>query len=162
MDIFNTVDWIILVVCALGAIWGAIKGFIEEFSQNSGYFIGVLVALMYTKQIAPIIEDNLHIPFWVCSLMSYVGLFIVGFLLIKMLGTIIKRITDTARISFVDNILGFFLGLFEAFIIVGLIEVLLSYQSVFDLGKAFNQSFFSSRVIRPFFNIVTSLVQGLV
>lgn len=158
----NTVDWIIIVVGAIMAIWGAIKGFIEEFAQKSGYIAGITVALMFTKAVYPIIEDNLHIPAWVCSLISYVGLFIIGFLLIKMLGVMIKRITDTARISFLDNILGFFLGLVEAVLVVGIIESLLAYQSLFNLSEAFSQSLISSKVIMPLFKIVTTQVQGLV
>ena len=158
----NTVDWIIIVIGAIMAIWGAIKGFIEEFAQKSGYIAGITVALMFTKAVYPIIEDNLHIPGWVCSLISYVGLFIIGFLLIKMLGVMIKRITDTARISFLDNILGFFLGLVEAVLIVGIIESLLAYQSLFNLSEAFSQSLISSKVIMPLFKIVTTQVQGLV
>lgn len=161
-NMLNTVDWIIIVVGAIMAIWGAIKGFIEEFAQKSGYIAGITVALMFTKAVYPIIEDNLHIPGWVCSLISYVGLFIIGFLLIKMLGVMIKRITDTARISFLDNILGFFLGLVEAVLVVGIIESLLAYQSLFNLSEAFSQSLISSKVIMPLFKIVTTQVQGLV
>ena len=159
---FNTVDWIILVLCAIGAIWGAIKGFIDEFAQKSGYIAGILVALMFTSRIYPVIEESLRLPVWVCSLISYVGLFIVGFLLIKMLGAMLKKITDTARLSFLDNILGFVLGLAESIVIVGIFEILLSYQNLFDLSLAFSRSFFSSRVIMPLFNIVSTHVQDLV
>jgi len=158
----NTVDWIIIVICAIMAIWGAIKGFIEEFAQKSGYIAGVTVALMFTKAIYPTIQDNLHIPGWVSSLISYVGLFIIGFLLVKMIGTMLKKITDTANISFIDNILGFFLGLVEAILIIGVVEALLAYQSLFDLQEAFSQSLISSKVIMPLFNIVTTQVQVLV
>jgi len=158
----NTVDWIIIVLCAIGAIWGAIKGFIDEFSQKSGYIAGITVALMFTKAVYPIIEDNLHIPGWVCSLISYVGLFVIGFILIKMLGIMIKRIVDTARITFIDNILGFFLGLVESILVVGIIESLLAYQNLFDLSSAFSQSLISSKVIMPLFKIVVTQVQVLV
>lgn len=162
VTMLNTVDWIIIVLCAIGAIWGAIKGFIEEFAQKSGYIAGILVALMFTKAVYPALEDSLHLPVWVCSLIAYVGLFAVGFMLIRMLGTMLKKITDTARISFLDNIFGFMLGLAESIVVIGIFEILLSYQSLFDLSKVFSQSFFSSRVIMPLFNIVSTHVQGLV
>ena len=158
----NSVDWIIIVLCAIGAIWGAIKGFIVEFAQKTGYIAGITVALMFTKAVYPAIQDNLNIPGWICSLISYVGLFIVGFMLIKMLGTMIKRIADTAKLTFIDNILGFVLGLVEAILVIGIIESLLAYQELFDLRAAFSQSLISTKVIMPLFNIVTTQVQVLV
>jgi len=158
----NTVDWIIIVICAIMAIWGAIRGFIEEFAQKTGYIAGITVALMFTKALYPTVQDNLHIPGWVSSLICYVGLFVIGFFLIKMIGTMLKKITDTANITFIDNILGFFLGLAESILIVGVVEALLAYQNLFDLQQAFSQSLISSKVIMPLFKIVTTQVQVLV
>jgi len=158
----NTVDWIIIVICAIMAIWGAIRGFIEEFAQKTGYIAGITVALMFTKALYPTVQDNLHIPGWVSSLICYVGLFVIGFFLIKMIGTMLKKITDTANITFIDNILGFFLGLAESILIVGVVEALLAYQNLFDLQQAFSQSLISSKVIMPLFKIVITQVQVLV
>ena len=162
MDVLNTVDWIIIVLCAIGAIWGAIKGFIDEFSQKTGYIAGLLAALMFTKAVAPLFSNNFNLPTWVSALIAYVLLFIVGYLLIKMLGTMLKGISDTASISFLDNLLGFFLGLLESVLVIGMLETLLSYQSMFDLSEAFRQSFISSNLIMPMFNIVSTQVQGII
>lgn len=160
MDMFNTFDWIIMALCAIGAIWGAIKGFIDEFSQKSGYIAGLTAALMFTKMLLPRLSGT-GIPYWLGAFLCYVVLFMAGFLLIKMLGTIIRRISDTAGISFVDNLLGFFLGLAEMVFVVGIIETVLAYQTMFDLQKLFNESIISTKIIMPVFNIALNQVQGL-
>ncbi len=161
MDMFNAIDWIIIGLCAIGAIWGAIKGFVDEFSQKTGYIAGLASALMFTKRIIPKLTE-LGLPFWLGAFISYLVLFMTGFLIIKMFGTILKRITDTAGISFVDNLLGFFLGFAEMVFIVGILETVLTAQTVFpNLPAQFNQSIISQKIIMPVFNIARTSVQGL-
>jgi len=160
MDTFNVIDWIIVGLCAIGAIWGAIKGFVDEFSQKSGYIAGLASALMFTKMILPKLVD-LGLPYWLGAFLAYVVLFLAGFLVVKMFGTILKRITDTAGLNFVDNLLGFFLGFAEMVFVVGILETVLNYQTVFDLSKLFNESIISQKIIMPVFDIARNSVQGL-
>ncbi len=160
MDTFNVIDWIIVGLCGIGAIWGAIKGFVDEFSQKSGYIAGLASALMFTKMLLPKVSD-LGLPYWLGAFLSYVVLFMAGFLIIKLFGTILKRITDTAGLSFVDNLLGFFLGLVEMVVVIGILETVLNYQTVFDLTKQFNGSIISQKIIMPVFKIARNSVQGL-
>lgn len=162
MSALSTLDYIIFVLVMIGGIFGAIKGFIEEVSQKFGYFAGFIVATMFTVALASFVMDKTGFPKWFASFIAYIILFMVGFILIKALGSMLESIFDTAKLSAVNNILGFILGLLETLIFIGVVETALSFQNLFNLTNLFNSSFVSSSIILPFFKTLLSWVQGLI
>lgn len=154
----NTVDYIILGVVLVFGIWGAIKGLIEEVARKFGYFAGLLVALMFTKALEGVFVSSLEWPLWLSAAVSYIVLFLAGYILIKILGNILQNIFEEAHLTALDNCLGLLLGLFEGIVIVGLVEILLSHQSIINLQSYFDQSSISNSVIVPVFDWVTTIV----
>lgn len=146
----------------IGGIWGAIKGFIDEVAQKFGYVAGFIIATMFTIALSKFVSYKLNLPQWFAAFLSYVFLFIVGFLLMKLLGNILEQIFDTAKLTSVNNVLGFVLGILEALIIIGVIETALSYQNLINVSKFFDESFMSSSIILPVFKKLLSLVQSLI
>ncbi len=142
-------------------IWGAIKGFLEELSQKFGYVIGFLASLMFTALFAEFFTDRLSIPYWFAAFISYVILFILGYLFMKTIGNVLQAIFKTVQLAFLDNVLGFFLGLIEGIIIIGLFEVILEHQSVIDISSYVNSSVIFQNVIKPFTDFVSSFIKGL-
>ncbi|MCR4676680.1 MAG: CvpA family protein [Sphaerochaetaceae bacterium] len=161
MSALNTLDYIIFVFAMIWAVWGAIKGFLEELSQKFGYVIGFLTGLMFTASLAGFFEERLSIPYWIAAFAAYVILFLLGYLFIKVIGNVLQTIFKTANLSVLDNFLGFFLGLFEAIIILGVLERLLLNQSVISISNYIEGSFFSQKILLPFMNFISSFVKGL-
>lgn len=152
MHYLKTLDYILFILLMVGGIWGAIKGFLDELSSKFGLVFGFLMALMFTNALRPVFQDRLGFPTWFAAFLVYFLIFIVGYLLVRLLGSILTRIIDTANISVIDNILGFFLGLVEAFCLIAAFEFILGYQNLFNLENVFKESLFSSKLINPFIN----------
>ncbi len=161
MSALTTFDYIVFVFIMIWGIWGAIKGFLEELSQKFGYVTGFLVALMFTALFASFFVDRLSIPYWFAAFVSYVILFILGYLFIKVVGNVLQAIFKTIQLKFLDNLLGFFLGLFEGIIILGLLEIVLKYQSLIDVSAYVNSSVIYQNIIEPFTGFVSSFIKGL-
>lgn len=159
MSYLNTVDYIIIALLLLGGIQGAIKGFLEEFSQKFGLIVGFIVALMFTVALSPVFETRLGLPVWLSACLSYVSLFLAGYLIMKLIGTVLQAIFQSANLDFVDDFFGFVLGLFEMIIVIGFLVVLLSHQKLIDLNSYFDTSLLCNKLIVPFFNALSGLVQ---
>ena len=162
MKYITALDYVIFVLFIVGGIWGAIKGFLDEIATKFGYVLGFLFALMFTNSLSTFFRDKAGFPAWFAAFIAYFLIFITGYLVMKGIGAIINNIVDTANLSVVDNILGFFLGLVEAFIIMAFFEYILGFQNLFNLQKYFDESLFSSKLLIPFANLCSSKVAGIV
>ena len=162
MKYITSLDYVIFILFVVGGIWGAIKGFLDEVATKFGYVLGFLLALMFTHSVCYFFRDKAGFPAWFAAFIAYFLIFITGYLVMKVIGAIINNIVVTANLSVVDNILGFFLGLVEAFIIMAFFEYILGFQNLFNLQKYFDESLFSSKLLIPFANLCSSKVAGIV
>ncbi|MBO4424963.1 MAG: CvpA family protein [Spirochaetales bacterium] len=161
MKYLTTLDYILFIIFMIGGIWGAIKGFLDEISSKFGYVLGFILALMYTHLLSPVFVDNLGFPLWFASFTAYFIIFVAGYLIMKGFGAILSNIVDTANLSVVDNLLGFFLGLLEAFFLFAAFEYILGYQNLFNLKKLFDESLFSRKLIQPFAELCVSTIKNI-
>ena len=162
MKYITGLDYIIFVLFMVGGIWGAIKGFMDELSTKFGFVMGFLFALMFTHLLAPFFQNKAGFPAWFAAFIAYFLFFMVGFLFMKALGRILSGIGESAHLSVVDNILGFFLGLIEMFVIMSALEYILGYQNLFNLQHYFDESLFSSKLLMPFARLCTSWFSNVV
>ena len=158
----KTLDYILFVILMVGGIWGAIKGFLDELSSKFGLILGFMLALMFTHSLAPVFQSKLGLPMWFAAFFAYFIIFIVGYLLVRIIGSVLFNIVDTANISVIDNILGFFLGLIEAFCLIAAFEFILGYQNLFNLKPIFEESLFSSKLILPFADACVNLIKSAI
>lgn len=159
MSILNTVDYIAIVLLILGGIKGAMKGFLEELAQKFGLVLGLIASLMFTQSAVPFVMDNLTVPLWVATGLSYVVIFILGYLLMKIIGSVLQAIFKNSNLSFIDNLLGFLLGVFEVVLLIGVIIMLIQHQSLINFDQYIDASYLCSNYINPFFNWIAGLVQ---
>jgi uncharacterized membrane protein required for colicin V production len=162
MKYLTALDYVLFIIFMIGGIWGAIKGFLEELSTKFGYVLGFILALMFTHLLSPVFIEHLGFPLWFASFLAYFSIFVVGYLLMKVFGSILGNIVDTANLSVVDNLLGFFLGLAEAFLLFAAFEYILGFQNLFNLKPLFDASFFSSRLIQPFAEFFVSTIKNVI
>lgn len=158
----NNLDYIIIGFVVVGGVWGAIKGFIDEISDKFGYVLGLVVSLMFTVLLSPVFQSKLELPVWLASFLSYIILFLAGFIVMKLLGRVLEGITETAHLGWVNNTCGLVLGLLEAVVIVGLVESVLLNQSFINITKFTDGSIVSQKVILPVFKAVSTWIQSLV
>ncbi|MHC1693246.1 MAG: CvpA family protein [Sphaerochaetaceae bacterium] len=159
--VFNIVDVIIVALAFMGAVAGGIRGFAMEFSSRAGFLIGLMVALVFTKTGTPIIVDTFGIPLFWCTLIAFTILFIIGYLLMMMAGTLLDKTLDALRLDWLDRLLGFFLGIAEILVLVAFIIYVLDLQQVIDVSQYIDSSVISERIIRPLTPKGVELVKGI-
>lgn len=158
---FTTLDYVIIGFTLVCSVWAAIKGFIGEISTKFGYVFGFATAMVFTIALTPVLESKTGLPLWLSALLSYVILFLVGFLLIVLVGRMLENITESAHLGSINNILGFVLGIVEAVIIVGFFETVLHSQNIIKVTPYINKSYISREIILPVFNTLRKWVQAL-
>lgn len=156
MSTLNVLDYIIIGVLVLGGIRVAIKGIIREIGEKSGYLVGFLCAIMFTKPLSNLLIESFSMPAFICIFISYVVLFIVGYVAMYFLGSILQNFCKSDTVDFVNRLLGFLFGIFEALIICSAVIQLLSYQSLFDFSAQIDSSIFCQRLLLPIFDTLTT------
>ena len=162
MKAITALDYVIFILFMVGGIWGAIKGFLEEISTKFGYILGFILALMFTHKLSAFFQNKAEFPAWVAAFTSYFLIFVLGYLFMKGFGKILSNIVDSANLTVVDNVLGFVIGLAEAFLLISAFEYILGFQNLFNLQQYFDASVFSSKLLLPFARAFSSTVSTFV
>jgi len=158
---FNAVDIAIVVLALLGAITGVVRGFSIEFSARAGFLIGLVVALFFAKTGSAIIVDTFSLPLFWSTLIAFIVLFIIGFLLTMAVGKMLDKALDALSLDWLDRLLGFFLGMAEVIVVISAIVYVLELQQVSDLGPYLDPSFFAEKLLRPIAKMGTALVKEI-
>ena len=147
----SVVDIVIFVICMISAVFCCIRGFVMEMSKWMGIFIGLLVAIMFT----PVASDTMASllpsswPHWVVAFLTFLAMWLIGFLVVLLVGMMLRHIVKTFNLSVVDNILGFVWGVVVSLMAVAVVVYLLSLQSLIDFTPHFSSSVIISRIVQP-------------
>lgn len=148
----SVIDIVIFAVCMISAVFCCIRGFVMELSKWVGIVVGVLVAIMFTGALSPTAASLLPEtwPPLAATAIAFVVLFLAGFLIIVLLGSMLRKIIETFRLGALDHILGFIWGLVFCLLVVSVIVYLLGMQIIFDMDPVFGSSVIITRMIMPF------------
>ncbi|MGM0431811.1 MAG: CvpA family protein [Spirochaetota bacterium] len=135
----SVIDIISLVILIVAAIRITFKGFVTEFMSKAGLLVGLLAALMFTNMVAPFFEERLQIGAW-SNVVAFIVLFVVGYLLMRLLSSAIKGVLEALHLNVLDNMLGFVLGVLEGAIVISFIVFLLRLQTFMDVGPLLESS----------------------
>ena len=78
---------------------------------------------------------------------TFIALFFTGFLIVILVGKMLRKIVETFRLGALDNILGFIWGLIISLLAVTVIIHLLTLQSLFDVSGILDSSVIYTRII---------------
>lgn len=159
--VFNVVDVAIVAIAFFAAVAGAVRGFAMEFSSRAGFLIGFVVGLVFARLGAALVYDTFGLPMLWSTLISFIVFFIVGYLLMMMVGSMVDKTLEAMKLDWLDRLLGLLLGVVEVFVVVAFIVYLLDLQKVIDLSAYLNPSVITSRLIRPLTPKGIELVKGL-
>lgn len=159
--VFNVVDVIIVSIAFLSAVVGAVRGFAMEFSSRAGFLVGFVVALVFARLGAALVVDTFGLPFLWATLIAFIVFFIIGYLLMMAVGSMLDKTLDTMGLDWLDRLLGLFLGVVEVFVVVAFIIYLLDLQKVIDLSAYLDPSVLTTKLLRPLTPKGIEIVKGL-
>jgi membrane protein required for colicin V production len=139
--VFASIILILVIRCAL-------RGFIEEFMSMAALVIGVLFAVLFFKPGAAFVSGKLGLNI-LPEVISFISLFLIAFIIVKILERILGGIIERIDMAGVDKGLGFALGLVEGLLVVSVALFVLSVQPLFDPSSLLKESLFA-RYLMPF------------
>lgn len=155
---FGILDIIALVIVLIGAISGCITGFARQVANLAGFVISIPVGLVFTRPIASVLAENTGLSILLASLISFVAICLIVFIIVAIFGSMLKRVLET--VPALDHVLGFVWGLFATALCLSLIIALLNYQSFFDISSITETSVLVKNIIEPLFPSLMDAVKG--
>ncbi|MGX8677892.1 MAG: CvpA family protein [Sphaerochaetaceae bacterium] len=143
----NVVDWVIIGLSVVGGIGAAYKGFFDEVSKKLGIILGIWLGMVFTGQLVPLIQNGTGMGRLPAVLISYFALFIMIYILVAAVGTILGKLFQKLSLGFVDRMFGFVLGIAETAIVLSVFWLLLSSQSLIQLGSSFSDSWVITNIL---------------
>ncbi len=121
----NPFDMAIVVILGYCVIRGIFRGLIKEVFSAIGVVAGFYVAYVYHETVSLILSEWITAPAYI-HIISFVLLFCMVFLIITVIGLLLRFIVKIALLGVLDRILGAVFGALKAIVIVSLIYLLLS------------------------------------
>ena len=123
---FGVLDIAVVVIVLIGAISGCITGFSRSATRLIGFVLAIPVSLLFTEDLAALVESQTGIPLFWSTLIVFVGLSLVVYLLICILGSQLSTILGaSSHLRAIDSILGFIWGLLASSITLSIILAVL-------------------------------------
>jgi membrane protein required for colicin V production len=129
----NWVDIVVALILLFFFITGARKGFIREVTGLLAIIIAFLIGVSGAPIWSTILVDRLNFPPSVATLVAFFLLFLLVFILIRALGTLLCKVVRATPLDVLDRLGGSFIGVLKGALVISLILVFLG---LFTLPEA--------------------------
>jgi membrane protein required for colicin V production len=154
----SAMDVVFLVLFGLLTLRAFLRGFTGEIFSLASFALGLVAAIFFFKTGAVFLRTLIlkDIPL-VPEIMSFVILFLIVFIIGKILERMVKDIVDRLKLGGLNSFLGFILGMVEGIARRALILVVLSIQPLFNPLPLFAESIIA-RLMLPLIGIANVYV----
>lgn len=141
-----TIDIIFGALLIIFVLRCTLKGFIEEFMAVASIVSGLIVGFLLFKNGAAFLRTQFGLTIFP-ELAAFVILFLITFLVIKILEAILHDLIERIHLDSLNHIFGFLLGLVEGTLVVSLVLFVLAYQPLFNPGFLLDNSWFAKLLL---------------
>ena len=153
MSDIPVIDMIFLIIIALMAMHGYVKGFIAEFFSWAALVLAIWGAvLLHPAGAAFIRQRTMQNVRVVPEVLAFIIIFILIMLLLKMLEHVIKDVVMGAKLGGANKVLGLIFGLIEGLTLTALIIFILAIQPLFNASSIISGSIFAD-ILLPLIKI---------
>lgn len=139
---FAVIDVVFALLIVAASLRGAIRGFVTEIGMMAALIVGLGGALLFTKPFAHLLAQYFGDSLW-NQVIAFLVIFLLIYILVKLLESLLRSIIDRLSLERLDRALGFFLGLGEGLLLVGVILFLLNWQPFFAVDGLLGSSIFA-------------------
>jgi len=141
---FSVLDIIFVMIIALFMIRCFLTGLISEILSMAAIVFGLLASLFFYKNGADIVREN-YLPEMeiVPEVIAFIALFLIVFIVCKLLEILLKGIVQGVNLGGADKFLGLVFGFAQGIVVVSIILFLLQIQPLFDSTGLLEGSFFA-------------------
>ena len=122
----NPLDMLIAVIMAYCIIRGLFRGFVKEISSIIGVMAGYYAAFTYYDDLSAYLSSMIAPGETYLHILSFLILFCGVYLIISLLGVLIKFLMKIAFMGWIDRILGTLFGGIKGGLIVSVILIALA------------------------------------
>ncbi len=119
---FNALDFVLIGIFAVLCLRGIIRGLIDSVFGLGSFIVAVYAAIRWWSSVAKAIRPMNEILLF---LISFFSVFIIAYVMMKILQLIVKSIFSGNILKSLDRTLGFILGAVQGVILVFIVLILL-------------------------------------
>jgi membrane protein required for colicin V production len=154
------IDIVFAALIIILMIRSALRGFVGELLSMASLVLGALAAVFFYKNGAALIRTKIFAEVrFLPEILAFAALFLIVFLVIKVLESILKDIIERINLGGLDRFLGVVFGFFEGLLAVALILLALSVQPLFAPEGLLRGSVFAELLL-PLISPLPSLLPG--
>lgn len=125
----NYIDFIIVLIVLIGALYGLIKGVFRQLGSLGGFVAGVLVSRLFGGSFASLLQQMFDLPAGVSRIAAYSLLFLLVYLICLQLMRLIHHISQQVALGWLDRLAG---ALFGALKYLVIFSILLNLVHIID------------------------------
>lgn len=130
----NGLDYLILIVIAMGAMRGLSQGALRMITSIISLVGGLYIASIYYGQAAAIAEHYLGPEPTANSVVGFLAVFALAFIVIEMVGASVTRAIHMVSLGWVDRVAGAALGAGISAAVMGLLVMMMTAVMPGDAG----------------------------
>ena len=116
-----TIDWVIIILLALGAVSGFMKGFFKQLAAGVGLIAGLLVAralfVGLGEQLAVAVGTSVTFG----QILDFLLIGLIVPLVLSLLASALTKIVDMTGLGFINRLLGAVLGAIKYALVISLV-----------------------------------------
>ena len=128
----NILDWVLLALFVVGALWGYKSGLIDGLLTLVAVYVAMVLSGQFAGRIVGLFTDSIESDA-LSTAIGYVVIFVLVFLAARIVGKIIRTTMKVLFLGWVDRLGGLALGLVAGLLIAGaVVTVLARFTYVFE------------------------------
>ncbi|MGP1587004.1 MAG: CvpA family protein [Treponemataceae bacterium] len=157
--IFSFIDILFFIILLIFIVLSTIEGFVKSCLSKAAFVVSVFIAAAFTPNALVIVKKAIDIKYLSVGL-AFIFVFIVAFLLLKIIQLLIEKIFSGRILGSLDHALGFFWGAIFGLAVIVVFLVILKIQPFVDCSQILNQSVFA-RYLLPIFSDFEIVKNGI-
>ena len=103
------IDWFSMTLMMAFGIAGFFNGFVKEIFSAAAWIFSLALAWLYGPLLFPFVQDYVGSD-TLKNVISFILMFLISFLTLKILGSIISKLISAIGLKGLDKLLGMFFG----------------------------------------------------
>lgn len=117
----QVIDYIVLVLMIVMVIWGFVRGIVCQIGDLAALVLGIICSHVWGGTCAAWLQAHTSWEAVACSVIAYIGLFLLIYLTIRIMASFIKSLTKLVRLGWMDSVCGAFFGAFKLLLFASMI-----------------------------------------
>jgi len=118
MGIMDTVFWIVILIFTFLGIY---KGFVKQVFSIAAWILAIILPLLLTSTISKFLYSIFKQEIFANNTAVFIGLFVISFIVIKIIGHFMKKGVQKSGFGFVDRFFGAIWGFTKAMLIISFV-----------------------------------------